>query len=80
MSKQKQQSLQSKQIGSINYRITRTSSFGWCPWKVTAYADGSFSEEIAFKEDTLDIVMRKLALQMREDGNDEFKKKKTNAI
>lgn len=69
-----------KSITSINYRIERKGSFAWRPVRLTIFTDGSTSEETAFKEDTIDIVMRKLGLLMRNEGNVDFSKGKVNAV
>lgn len=72
--------LDAKTQASISYRVERISSFAWRPVKVTTSTDGTVKEETAFKDDTLEIVMRKLALIMREDGNIDFNKRKANAV
>ena len=61
-----------KSVQSVNYRLDRTSGFAWKPVRLTVFSDGSITEEIPFKEDMLDIVLRKLGFLMKKEGAEHF--------
>lgn len=76
----KLKAIETKTMTSKSYRIERRSTFAWRPIRTITYSDGSTVEEMAFKEDMIDIVMRKLGALMRDDGNAVFNSKAKNAV
>ncbi len=63
---------QTKLLHSISFRIERRSTYVWQGYKVTTYTDGSYIEEISGKEDLVEIVLRKIGIELKDVGQREY--------
>lgn len=66
----------SKDTKCTAYRIERLDAFTWRAFKVRCFDDGTFSEELVFKEDILDLVTQNVNRAMRSEGQVQFLEKK----
>ena len=64
---------------SVSYRAERTSTYGWQAYKITVYSDNTIQVEPCFKEDVLDIVLRRIGAAVKQEGQTEFLQRKALA-
>lgn len=77
---EKAKEVSKKQIQAVYFRMDRTSTYAWQPYRLTVYTDGSIVEDIPFKEDIIGITVRKMADEMKESGNAHYERVKAKRI
>lgn len=66
-----------KSIKSISYRVERESTHSWKAIRLTVYSDDTFEEDAPCHPNVLEIVLRHIGANMRQEGQIEFLKDKT---
>lgn len=69
-----------KEIQAVYFRMDRTSTYAWQPFRLTIFTDGSMVEDLPFKEDLIHITIRKMGEEMRESGHEYYERIKKQRL